>query len=653
MLFQMPLQRAPWLRVLIGSLPIWLWPTVVGTALRLYRIDEQVLVEDELHGVRVALGSTVGRILTNYETGADPCAPLAALVRLVYLATGDVSVLAMRLPSVIAGILLIVVLPSWLASRKDGDFTPGALKVVAWLLALSPSLVLYSRIGRPYALVVLFGVLAAIACDRLWRERGIRPALLYAIAGALTIWFFVGATPFVAALLLSTALTKLSNGRDAPSWASIAGAGAGLAAAISLFLLPSFASLVELVEAKVSLNRLAWPEIFPVFELQAGVGNGWVAATVCLLALAGLFRLARRDRRLALFTALPVGVQAFGLWLLSPQGLGNPVVFNRYLLIALPFLLLWFAESLTAIGVWVANRGVVAVRGMIPAAFFLLFAAGPLADSAMTWSSFLHSHELLSYYTPRSTLPAAAMPDFYLSESAQQGGGILEYNGLPSWAHIDTLVVFQEAHRQPVWMAPHERGLFPSGSPGFGRLVRPEPGAFLASPARWLVVHLDAETEQASLMRPGALGLQGFDPVLGERGRRFAAVIAEELSRIWGRPHFTGDGWRVWDLDDVRASREKGGPAGDQSPSTPAVEGGPPASARSRSRRARASGSPGASSTARRSAAIASSRRPSFASVVPSSIVAIADDGWTATARSNQGSASDERPSSSSDAPRL
>jgi uncharacterized membrane protein len=92
--------------------------------------------------------------------------------------------LAMRLPSIAAGALLVpavYALAAELFDRRTG-------LVAALLTVLAPILVWYSQEARGYALETLFATLAVLGCARIL-QRG-RPAdfALHAVAAALAVW---------------------------------------------------------------------------------------------------------------------------------------------------------------------------------------------------------------------------------------------------------------------------------------------------------------------------------------------------------------------------------------------------------------------------------------------------------------------------------
>ena len=72
----------------------------------------------------------------------------------------------------------------------------------AWLFALSPILVLYSRIARPYEILALATFGAALAFDRWWRTGSPGAGAAFVALAAFSIYLHLGAAPFVAAPFL-------------------------------------------------------------------------------------------------------------------------------------------------------------------------------------------------------------------------------------------------------------------------------------------------------------------------------------------------------------------------------------------------------------------------------------------------------------------
>ncbi|HEV2787403.1 MAG TPA: glycosyltransferase family 39 protein, partial [Solirubrobacteraceae bacterium] len=149
--------------------------------------------------------------------GGDRHPPLHHLLLWVVMRTIGDGDLAMRLPSIAAGALLVpalYALGAALFDRRTG--------VVAALLAvLAPILVWYSQEARGYALEALFATLAVLGCVRIV-QRG-RPGdfALHAVASALAVWTHWFALLIVVAselVLLATLVRRRRLGEPVASF---------------------------------------------------------------------------------------------------------------------------------------------------------------------------------------------------------------------------------------------------------------------------------------------------------------------------------------------------------------------------------------------------------------------------------------------------
>src|SRR5262245_53298440 len=185
-----------------GSAPPrdWLWlapPALVGALLRLWGVERQVLAGDELHALQFAAENSLGTILTHTSQEVDHCVPLTAVVRLALDAGLEPSELLLRLPVLLSGLVLVPVL----ALLVRGLVGARVSCAFAWLLALSPMLVLYGRILRSYGPVVVLALVAVLAFRR-WLEHGRRAdALLYSFLAPVAAYFHLVSAVFVAAPL--------------------------------------------------------------------------------------------------------------------------------------------------------------------------------------------------------------------------------------------------------------------------------------------------------------------------------------------------------------------------------------------------------------------------------------------------------------------
>lgn len=508
---------------------LWLLaPVLAGSVLRLWNLRAQVLGDDELHLVRTALTQPVGTILVTWQK-VDACIPLSALYAVLVRSGLQLTELGVRLPELLAGLLLLVLAPLW-ADRRLGRATAVAF---AWLLAVSPGLVLYSRIARPYMIVVLLSFGAAVAFDAWWRDGGWGRGAAYAVLAALAFWFHPVAAPVVLSPLAFGAVALFRDRRRVPA---LAGLAAGTAVAFLVFFLPARESFLEVIRAKHREIHLSARVFGALAELQAGTAVAVLAALFWLGAAFGLWKLWKDDRRLAALSALLVAGQLAGLLWISPLGLDEPLIFNRYVLVALPWVLLWAAVALGR------PRFLVALIS-------ILVVAGPLADPSWWRSSFPHHDDRLAFYVQR---PEAPLPEAYRRLGP---GTVLEAPWIPVWRVSRAVALYQETHGHEIVTASPDPFLADPRL-AFRNLVPLTPAAFLASRARWLVVHRDLSAEEEAIPDPL------WPPRMGV-GRRFREVCQTEgrrlprlLRRAWGKPDFADERAVVWDLDRVRKKGE-------------------------------------------------------------------------------------------------
>lgn len=134
-------------------------PSLVACFLRFRGLNGQTLWADELHVANAARRGVVGAV---QEAAADVYPPLH--YALCALLGGDAAEVV-RLPSVVAGVLAVVVVT--LAARRAGS-TMGAWIAGGWL-ALLPAHIHYAQEARSYALLGLFFV-GLVAAQERWRQ---------------------------------------------------------------------------------------------------------------------------------------------------------------------------------------------------------------------------------------------------------------------------------------------------------------------------------------------------------------------------------------------------------------------------------------------------------------------------------------------------
>ena len=160
----------------------WLFAAAValGAWLRLDQFTAQVLIDDEWHAVHQLLKLTPSQMWLDFGH-ADYSIPLGLLYGLEARAFG-LTETAMRWPMLVGGLATLVLFPLYVA-RRLGRATAA---VFALLLAISPLLVIYSRMARPYAITLFLAWSAHAAFHRFdAAPRGrIAAGAAYAVAAA-------------------------------------------------------------------------------------------------------------------------------------------------------------------------------------------------------------------------------------------------------------------------------------------------------------------------------------------------------------------------------------------------------------------------------------------------------------------------------------
>ncbi|MDY7091723.1 MAG: glycosyltransferase family 39 protein [Acidobacteriota bacterium] len=543
-------------------------PLLLGAVLRLWKLPGQILAGDELHGVRAALADPIPVLLTTYRT-ADPCLPLSAFYRWLMDRGWSLSELDLRLPVVVASLLAVVLLPM-LVRREVGR---GSALAFGWLLAVAPPLVVYGRMARPYGIVVLLAGVAVLSFYRWWRPGGDRRWIfgaVYAVTAPLAVYFHLPAAPFVAAPFVFALGDGLHSGELRQRWRGLVAVGAGALAGIAAFALPARESLAAVVAAKQGASQWSAEILGPVAQLLAATDSTLVTALFWIGVATGLVWSCLRNPRFAAYTATLVAIHLLVLWWSAPFGAFSPLIVARYLLVILPLLLIWLAVALAelaqllAIG---AGKGLpwpLAQRAAWTAVAVVM--AGWLLQGPMGWpewrkSNFLMHDDLLRFHQPPGHRPEARqaevgptrsiLPEAYRRLVDQ--GSLLEYPFRPAWRFARAPYLYQREHGRWVRVAMLDPGLCDERL-SFTNAVCPRPEEILASPSRYLIVHLDLRAEE--------------DAVAGRRARRdvrrpgrwqvYAAAarrLAENLEQRWGRPTVAEEGILIWNLDDVRARR--------------------------------------------------------------------------------------------------
>jgi len=314
-----------------------------AATLRGWSLGEQVVQGDELYTLEVAAEHGPSYVVSHHHEQAYSI-PLALWDQLL-IGTVGLDEWGLRLPLLLAGFALVPLLLVYTRRR----FGLAAGLAAAWMAALSPVLLLYSRFARPYMAVVLLGLLALWLWEGWIRTHRLRFGLPAAAAGALAVYLHLMAAPAIFALWALGLLRDIRHAKDAGAerhWLAtlrITGVGAGL---FLLMIWPSLSQLTEFARAKQGGQLPGWEAWRNTAHFLLGTQRNDVLLWLLITVVVGAVRSARlRPRLTGLFLAMFLA-QIVAVLLLGPHFAIWYYVLGRYLLAAIPVILVLAALGL-------------------------------------------------------------------------------------------------------------------------------------------------------------------------------------------------------------------------------------------------------------------------------------------------------------------
>jgi Dolichyl-phosphate-mannose-protein mannosyltransferase len=523
--------------------PLWWAALAVGALLRTVGLWDQILLDDEIHAFIAVLDRGFPEILWHYRS-ADHCIPLTALLRLAMDAGVAPAEWMLRLPITAAGIALLVLVPRWLATRMGRR----AAVVTAWVLAVAPVAIYYSRIMRPYMLVALTGCLAAGFFLRWW-QTGDRWALggYVALAG-LTVYLHPVFAPFAFAPFAFVLWETRAGRREMERrWIGTIAAAIALAALVAAFLVPGWESFSAVLGEKpgaADFTQDTWRGLAMLVVGSSAPWFGWIGWT---FIVRGGVLVARRQPAAARFGAILLLAQCLAILVTAPLGAAVPGIFLRYNIIPLVLVLI-------ALGVGLATPPSApllrrAWPGVVVLYLLCWAATHPLRDPTLLTRGFGLSPEFLSF--PDAPRPwTLGRPGPYAWLGSQGPGAVVETPvRLFPTDFVRPLRAWSEGHGRRVLVVPAHR---PLRDPRLRlrSVVAADAAALLRSGARFVIVHTDPRRwiEPAAFTRThGELRSRRADQL-----RQLGRKQSRQLHRAFGRPDNAGDGVEIWDLERLR-----------------------------------------------------------------------------------------------------
>ena len=437
---------------------------VAGAWLRWYQLDVQVLLDDEWHAVHKVLNSDAIGIATTFGF-ADHSIPLTLYYRFLAL-HGGLTEWVMRLPLLLSGIALLLVAP--LVLRRETALPVRAAWVA--LLAISPLLVYLSKTARPYALTSLLTFIAVVAFRRWWLSEGATKGWGAAYIGASVLagWLHPITLSFTLLPFAYYGIRSLFAARTAISAAGAPGialrAQPGLLRFMLLGVLTSIPLAAALLppllndwvrfSAKAGAHWVTPESFYRTLLMLFGIAQPALLIVLAALTGLGIHRLWRRDSDLTAYLATTIMAAAVAIAAAGPQWIHHPGVYARYLLPALPFLLLFVAEG--AVDCLERLRRPAVQASVVVVCAALLWRVGPMPDYFYRPNQFMGHLRFQYDYDPAhnpyvSEIPRDPIPDFY-RQLAQRPPRTLTLIEAP-WrleSNFNPHPWYQEIHRQYV-----------------------------------------------------------------------------------------------------------------------------------------------------------------------------------------------------------
>jgi len=417
-----------------------------GSALRLYHLYAQILVDDEWHAVHKLLAGGYVSILTDFGS-ADHCIPLTLFYRFLseWLWLSE---FLMRLPVLIFGIISLLVIP--LLLRQFIGRSPSIL--LAWLLAISPLHIYYSRIARPYGISLLLAMLAVAAFFKWWSGHDGRWQWVYLLGSATGPFFSLTVVPAVwAPLVFAGFEIRLNKGVRQRPWRDLAKLAGMTALAQTILLAPALINGAGSITEKLASGTVTWQTLGGWMELTLGTIDPWLLILMACLTTVGAVALAVEHGRFTLYILSVTVTQVLLVIVARPAYLDYSIVLARYNLVILPLLLMWVAVGGFRLARWLprpfrAYSGTPAASAMI----LLLLLLGPLPEIYF-WPNNWANQGVFQYDYDQSRLfevhRPKEVPRFYGELGKREGGSelVLEAPWYYNWHYYP---YYQRLHGQ-------------------------------------------------------------------------------------------------------------------------------------------------------------------------------------------------------------
>ncbi|MBN2369093.1 MAG: hypothetical protein JXO72_01255 [Vicinamibacteria bacterium] len=535
---------------------VGLWLAVfAGVVLRTDQLLRQIPQGDEWHSLHDIVRFDYGRLLTNFSWTSYSI-PWAVYQRVIADTVG-LSEVWYRAPALLCGAAALIAIPCLV--RPWIGRTPS--HVLAWLLAISPFHVYFSRFARPYSAALLVAFMGSVAFYRWWIHGGRRWALFYVTSAVIG--------PFLHLSVIAAACVPLAYGMVAhlaTGGRSAKNRSLGDLLRLALALLTGFVCVFGPPMAisgswlirKAGLDAPTLTTILGAARILLGANSLFALVLICLAGV-GALMMWREQRQFVLYFGVLVVATFVVPFIARPVSVNMPIVFARYCLFILPVLLIPVALALALLGERLHRLWPVVPKSTLAAAFcMILFVRGPLPKihyRPNNWTNHDAFHQV-DFDEPAATTCAHELSPFYKKLRSSPPGSLTIAEAPWLFMRPSAFPCYQRIHRQ--WMLlgfvgkrDRTRRYFlprpgelpdegPRGRFRFRNFVHVgDHGALRERGVRYVVFHRAVEKEL------------GAEP---PQSRGVAARWIQEYRLVYGAPIYK-DRWLV--VFDVAVNRER------------------------------------------------------------------------------------------------
>lgn len=321
------------------ALGLGIWARVNG-------LWNQVLQDDEWHAVHQIINNTPREFMLSFGR-SDHSIPLTGLYWLISQIT-KLNEFLMRLPMLAAGTIMLVV---WYVHVRNIWNNRVAI-LALWLLALSPVLIQYSRIARPYMLT-----LALLFASYWFFEQCIIKQnkylsiryIVYSITTSIAVWLHLTMLPFVVAPYVYhffSAVPFNTVQREKLLKIIVLGFPTGLLTC--LLILPPMINDFAALEGKSGIDRVGVDTIITAGYQIYGSSNFWLVIISMILSMIGLMNTLKSDWYTR-YTMVGATLMTILLYISAPRWVHHAQTWLRYMLPILPVLIISISVGLNTI----------------------------------------------------------------------------------------------------------------------------------------------------------------------------------------------------------------------------------------------------------------------------------------------------------------